>query len=92
MTHNKSETWGFGSEKRPGTNNKLVSKNPGPDHYSIPSKLQSGPKYIMGVKFSDVPEMKRMKANPGPGQYDIKAEKFTDANMIKEPNYKIGTA
>jgi hypothetical protein len=46
----------------------------------------------MGVKFSDEPEMKKMKANPGPGQYEIKPENFTDANMVREPQYKIGTA
>lgn len=72
--------------------NKLVASNPGPDHYSIPSKLQSGPKYPMGAKFSEEPEIKRMKAVPGPGQYEVRPDKFSDANMIKEPSFRIGTA
>ena len=39
LTKKNSETWGFGSQKRPGSVNKLIAANPGPDHYNIPSKL-----------------------------------------------------
>jgi hypothetical protein len=90
-TQNKAETWVFGSEKRPGSMNRNVVSNPGPDHYNVALK-GSGPKYVMGMKFSDEPEKKKMKEVPGPGQYDTKDGRFTDANMRKEPSYRIGTA
>lgn len=53
-TQTKGETWVFGSEKRPGSMNRNVVTNPGPDHYNVtvPNK---GPKYVMGMKFSDEP-------------------------------------
>jgi hypothetical protein len=33
-----------------------------------------------------------MKEVPGPGAYESRDGKFTDANMLKEPSYRIGTA
>ena len=33
-----------------------------------------------------------MKEVPGPGQYETKEGTFADANMRKEPSYRIGTA
>lgn len=47
---------------------------------------------MIGLKFSDVNEKKRMMAVPGPGQYEVRPDKFSDANMVREPNYRIGTA
>ena len=46
----------------------------------------------MGIKFSDAQEKKKMMAVPGPGQYEVKPDKFSDANMVREPQYKMGTA
>jgi hypothetical protein len=71
--------------------NKNVLSNPGPDHYDL-SLTNKGPKYVMGMKFSDEPEKKKMKENPGPGAYNTKDGRFADANMKKEPSYRIGTA
>jgi hypothetical protein len=51
-TQMKSETWVFGSEQRPASMNKNVITNPGPDHYRVHSPNE-GPKYIMGMKFSE---------------------------------------
>lgn len=33
-----------------------------------------------------------MREVPGPGAYEKIEGKFTDANMRKEPSYRIGTA
>lgn len=57
----KSESWVFGSEKRTGTMNKLVARNPGPGNYNIPSHTTVGPKYYMGVKFDNDESIKRAK-------------------------------
>lgn len=46
----------------------------------------------MGMKISDTQDIKKAKAVPGPGTYDIEAGKFADANMKHEPTYRIGTA
>lgn len=92
LTKNKSETWMFGSERRPGTSNKMVISNPGPNHYNVPSELTNGPKYYMGEKLPNEQSMKRAKNSPGPASYQIREGVFSDANMIKEPNYKIGSA
>lgn len=71
--------------------NRNVLSNPGPDHYEIATP-NSGPKYHMGMKYSDEPEYRKMKQVPGPGAYEKKDGKFADANMLKEPSYRIGTA
>jgi Sperm-tail PG-rich repeat len=36
--------------------------------------------------------MKRARNTPGPASYNIESGKFTDANMRREPMFKIGTA
>lgn len=71
--------------------NKNVITNPGPDHYRVHSPNE-GPKYIMGMKFSEEAQRRKMKEVPGPGAYESRDGKFTDANMRKEPSYRIGTA
>jgi Sperm-tail PG-rich repeat len=46
----------------------------------------------MGEKFNNTEEIKRAKAVPGPGSYDIESGKFVDSNKINEPQIRIGTA
>lgn len=72
--------------------NKNVVTNPGPDHYNLASPTGAGPKYHMAMKYSEEPERRRMREVPGPGAYETKDGKFVDANMRKEPSYRIGTA
>ena len=46
----------------------------------------------MGLKFTDDENLKRARAQPGPGSYNINAGRYADSNMRKEPEYRIGTA
>jgi hypothetical protein len=42
-------------------------KIPGPQAYSIPSKLIEGPTYIIGARAND----RKRDSLPGPGQYEL---------------------
>jgi hypothetical protein len=44
-------------------------KIPGPQAYSIPSKLIEGPTYIIGARTNDL--TRKRDSLPGPGQYEL---------------------
>jgi len=44
---------------------------PGAANYSIPSRIQEGPRYGMGIKLTEAGTSASPVRNPGPGQYDL---------------------
>ncbi len=82
----KTASWGFGSSTRPKINQ--TTNSPGPNVYEIPSKLNEGPKYGMGLKTIDNTESKRGFI-PGPGQYDTSV--LGHSKMKTEPSFSMGT-
>eukprot|EP00347_Sterkiella_histriomuscorum_P010747 403375078 len=58
-------SWSLSKDQR---DKLLTSVSPGPGSYVVPSKIQEGPKYILGLK----PEINpfKNKTEPGPGLYD----------------------
>lgn len=79
-----SAAWGFGTSSRPSLNNK---KNdiPGPNSYSIPSKIVEGPKYVIGGRTS----VDKIDDKPGPGQYETAA--LATIKLKSDPAFSVGT-
>ena len=48
----------------------FANSGPGPGSYTIPSKVEEGPKYILGLKPEINPQKNRTET--GPGQYNPK--------------------
>lgn len=71
---------------------KLVSLNPPPGAYNIPTFIASGPKYIMSGKYEEGETAIGNRAVPGPGSYDLKSLRYKDSSIRKDPTYRIGTA
>lgn len=63
--------------------------SPSPNQYNLPSKIQEGPKYGIGLKTMDVSD-KQKKAVPGPGQYDNDHIAFS-SHVKKQPAYSLGS-
>jgi hypothetical protein len=62
-------------------------RTPGPNNYTIPDKVVTGPKYSVGGKF----EIKDLNAkNPGPGQYNL--QNTDNVRMKRGSNFSIGTS
>jgi hypothetical protein len=58
---------------------------PGPNQYVIPSRVNEGPKYVMGGKTS----MEKKEYIPGPGQYNTTDSNF-NSRMKNEPAFSVG--
>jgi hypothetical protein len=46
----------------------------------------------MGAKYDEGETSKALKNNPGPGQYNIEPKTLKVSTILKEPEYRIGTA
>ena len=88
MTKSQTASWGFGTSSRPRINQTSIS--PGPNIYDIPSKLNEGPKYGMGLRTIDITNTKRDYI-PGPGKYDTSTADYLNSKMKAEPSFSMGT-
>jgi hypothetical protein len=70
FTKQKSSEWRFGSESRPGMVPKGQEKVPGPDSYTLPSRITEGPMSSMHAK-TDLVDKEKKKNVPGPGAYNL---------------------
>jgi hypothetical protein len=89
VTKFKGQEWRFGSEARKAPVHRDAKVFPGAGSYSIPTKLQEGPKYGMGIKLNDSISSSPAR-NPGPGQYDL--QNVDNIKMLKASKYSIGTS
>jgi len=74
----------FGSSTRKGLSETTFT--PGPGAYTVPSKVNEGPKYHMGIKKEDQSLM-YAKTIPGPGAYNPSVRFVKDS----QPSFGIGS-
>ena len=87
LTMPAGSKWGFGSDVRKGIGKSSIS--PGAGTYQIPSKIQEGPKFIMGSKLENEKNLPS-RNNPGPGQYDLQNK--DNANMHSPKKFSMGSS
>jgi hypothetical protein len=66
--YKNSPKWGVGSAKRSDLSNTQTKFVPGPNVYSLKSKVGEGPAFVMGEK-TGADAMGSKKNVPGPGAY-----------------------
>lgn len=87
MTAPGTSKWGFGSEKRLKASK--LSLSPGAGTYNIPSQLNDGPKYGIGLKLKDQGSASHLRL-PGPGSYETQDK--DNIQMNSGPKYGLGTS
>lgn len=85
----KASEWRFGTEQRPSMVQKGLEKVPGPNVYSLPSKLVEGPQCSMHAKTDLVDQVKK-KNIPGPGTYNL--QDSPNMNHSIQPAYRMGSS